>query len=131
ARVFPTTETTMSYSFAQLESEYAALLATMKVTRAQEVKATAARLMRYLPRYRDVSAATGVPVILLATLHNRESDANFNTYLGNGEPLNRKTRLVPKGRGPFTSWEAGAEDALAIDRLDEVNDWSWPKALYY
>jgi len=87
--------------------------------------------MRYPPRYRAVSAATGVPVILLATLHNRESDANFNTYLGNGEPLNRVTRLVPKGRGPFPSWEAGAKDALHIDRLDEVKDWSWAKALYY
>lgn len=121
----------MTHSFDALRGEYISLLASMQVTRAQETNATAARLLRYQTRYLDVATATGVPVLLLAALHNRESDANFNTYLGNGEPLNRVTRLVPKGRGPFPSWEAGAKDGLHVDRLDQVSDWSWPKALYY
>ncbi len=121
----------MTHSFDALRGEYAALLASMAVTRVQETNATASRLLKYKSRYLEVAQATGVPIVLLAALHNRESDANFNTYLGNGEPLSRVTRLVPKGRGPFSSWEAGAKDGLHVDRLDRVSDWSWPKALYY
>jgi lysozyme family protein len=70
----------------------------------------------------------------IAVLHRRESDADFDTYLGNGEPLNRVTRLVPKGRGPFTgpdAFEKGAIDALHLDGLDEVPDWRLEKILYY
>jgi lysozyme family protein len=121
----------MTHSFDDLRGEYTALLSSMVVTRVQETNATAARLLKYKPRYLNVASATGVPILLLAALHNRESDANFNTYLGNGEPLSRVTRLVPKGRGPFSSWEAGAKDGLHVDLLDQVSDWSWPKALYY
>jgi lysozyme family protein len=121
----------MTHSFNDLRGEYTALLSSMVVTRVQETNATAAQLLKYKPRYLNVASATGVPILLLAALHNRESDANFNTYLGNGEPLSRVTRLVPKGRGPFSSWEAGAKDGLHVDLLDQVSDWSWPKALYY
>src|ERR1041384_4139469 len=110
----------MSYSFAALAGEYTSLLATMRVTRAQETNATASRLLRYVPRYRDVSASRGVQGLLLGTRNNRDSDAYRKHCLGNGEPLTRVTRLVPKGRGPFSSWEAGAKDALHIDKLDQV-----------
>ena len=56
----------------------------------------------------------------------RESGADFSTYLGNGEPLTRRTRIVPKGRGPFKTWEDGAVDALRFDSLDDVlaEDWT-------
>ena len=67
---------------------------------------------------------------VIAALHNRESDADFRTYLGNGEPLNRTTRLVPAGRGPFATWEAGAIDALRHDGLDRVTTWSPERACY-
>ncbi len=68
---------------------------------------------------------------MIAALHRRESNANFNTYLGNGEPLNRRTRLVPKGRGPFKSFEDGAVDALKMDGLSNVRDWRLEKSLYF
>jgi lysozyme family protein len=83
-------------------------------------------------RYVAIEQKTDVPWWLIAVLHRRESDANFNTYLGNGEPLNRVTQLVPRGRGPFPSFEAGAIDALHIDGLDKVvPPWPIEKALYY
>jgi peptidoglycan hydrolase-like protein with peptidoglycan-binding domain len=63
-------------------------------------------------------------------LHQRESDADFRTYLGNGEPLNRKTRIVPAGRGPFPTWEAGAIDALEYDGLHKVSEWTPERACY-
>lgn len=90
----------------------------------------ARKLMRYKAQYLAVEARSGVPWFVIAALHNRESDANFATYLGNGEPLDRKTALIPKGRGPFDSWEAGAADALALDGLDQVKTWSPERACF-
>jgi len=86
--------------------------------------------MRQKAQYLAVEARPGVPWFVIAALHSRESDANFATYLGNGEPLDRKTALVPKGRGPFASWEAGAVDALALDGLDQVKEWSPERACF-
>lgn len=82
-------------------------------------------------KYAEIEQGAGVPWWLVALLHRRESDADFKTYLGNGEPLDRKTRIVPKGRGPFASFFAGALDALHIDGLDAIKDWRLEKALYY
>lgn len=77
-------------------------------------------------RYQAVANKTGVPWEVIGVIHYRESSLNFNTYLGNGEPLNRVTRLVPKGRGPFSSWEEGAIDALvqAPPYAAKNKDWS-------
>ena len=51
-------------------------------------------------------------------------------YGANGEPLNRRTILVPKGRGPFEDWAAGAVDALALDGLDQVKAWTPERACF-
>lgn len=80
-------------------------------------KAVADRLLFQKPRYEAVSKALkekgyDIPWEFIAVTHQRESSGNFNTYLGNGQPLNKKTTIVPKGRGPFSSWEEGAIDAL-------------------
>src|SRR5262249_44802043 len=119
-------------SFADLKSEYENLWATMKIRpeRAAMVDAIARKLIGRKARYQAVEDETGVPWFVIAAVHNRESDADFDTYLGNGEPLDRETRLVPKGRGPFESWEEGAVDALELDHLDEVEDWTPARACY-
>lgn len=94
-------------------------------------KAVADRLLFNKPRYEAVSkalAAQGytIPWEFIAVTHQRESSGNFNTYLGNGQPLSKKTTIVPKGRGPFTSWEEGAIDALlnASPYAAKNEDWS-------
>jgi lysozyme family protein/peptidoglycan hydrolase-like protein with peptidoglycan-binding domain len=122
----------MAPRFEDLRSDYADLWRRMEVLpdKVQAVNTIANRLMGFKSLYQQVSQATGVPWFVIAALHNRESDADFDTYLGNGEPLNRVTRLVPKGRGPFPSWEAGAIDALDLDRLNQVSDWSPERACY-
>lgn len=99
--------------------------------RQDEFDKLASQLLRHKARYQAIEEATTVPWHLIAVLHLRESSANFNTYLGNGEPLNRKTRLVPKGRGPFETFEAGAIDALKIDGTSGVKDWCLEKELYH
>lgn len=94
-------------------------------------KAVADRLLFNRPRYEAVSKALKekgyeVPWEFIAVTHQRESSGNFNTYLGNGQPLSKKTTIVPKGRGPFTSWEEGAIDALleAGPQAAKNTDWT-------
>lgn len=102
----------------------------VKPSRVRDVDAAAQTILAHKDRYVMVQDKTGVPWYLIAGLHMRESDLDFSTYLGNGEPLNRKTRLVPRGRGPFASWEEGAIDALKYDGLSSVFDWRIEKQLY-
>lgn len=104
---------------------------TLNSSRTAEFKRLAQFAIANKARYQNIEQMTNVPWVMVAVLHRRESDANFNTYLGNGEPLNRVTRLVPKGRGPFASFEAGAIDALKYDGLDKVKDWRLEKMLWY
>lgn len=77
-------------------------------------------------RYQAVEKTTGVPWWFIAVVHQRESSQNWNTYLGNGQALSKKTTIVPKGRGPFKSWEEGAEDALVncAPYAAKNKDWS-------
>jgi len=62
-------------------------------------------------RYEAVAKKTGVPAKLIAALHWRESNGNFNTYMHNGDPLGRPTVNVPRGKN-FSDWESSAVDAL-------------------
>lgn len=103
----------------------------IKSSRLPEFKDLAKFAVDHKDRYYTIERHTGVPWWLIAVLHRRESDADFRTYLGNGDPLNRKTTHVPRGRGPFDSFEDGAVDALHLDGLDAVKDWRLEKALYY
>ena len=75
-------------------------------------RSAATRITANRSRYEKVSKLTGVPWWFIGVTHYRESNLDFNTYLGNGQVLNKKTTIVPKGRGPFASWEDGAVDAL-------------------
>jgi lysozyme family protein len=63
-------------------------------------------------RYLAVEAATKVPWFFIAVAHERESSQNWNDSLAQGDRWNRVSVHVPAGRGPFTSWEDAAVDAL-------------------
>lgn len=113
--------------------EYARQWDTMEIKpqREGEFKRLARFAVDNKPRYLSIENKTGVPWDLIAVLHRRESDADFSTYLGNGDPLSRRTIHVPRGRGPFKSFEDGAIDALRLDGLSSVIDWRLEKRLYY
>jgi lysozyme family protein len=63
-------------------------------------------------RYLAVSTRTGVPWFVIAVIHERECTQSWNGSLAQGDPWNRTSVHVPKGRGPFKSWEDAAVDAL-------------------
>lgn len=111
---------------------------TINVSRKKEFNKIAEYAYANRQRYLSIEGPTGVPWAMIACIHKRESDAQdkegnplFTSYLGNGQPLNRKTTIVPKGRGPFPSFEEGAVDALNYDKLTLVVEWRLEKVLFY
>lgn len=84
-----------------------------------ELSNTVATILRNIDKYVAVESQTSVPWMLIAGLHYRESSLNFKGVLHNGEYIlgtGKKTKLVPAGRGPFSTWEEAAIDALGIKR---------------
>jgi len=107
---------------------------TINHARLAEFKSIAQFALDHKGIYQSISVLTGVPWELIAVLHRRESDANFHTYLGNGQPLICRTTIVPKGRGPFLGSHAfieGAVDALKLEGMTDVKDWRLEKALFW
>lgn len=84
----------------------------------------ALKALSYKEAYYDpVQAAIGIPWYVVAAIDMREESFNHTGYLGNGDPWNKKSVHVPAGRGPFTSWYAGAIDALKLRGLEKVGHW--------
>ncbi len=63
-------------------------------------------------RYQNVSTKTKVPWFVIAVIHEREASQSWKANLAQGDPWNKVSIHVPKGRGPFQSWEEAAVDAL-------------------
>ena len=55
---------------------------------------------------------TGVPWAFIAVAHERECSQDWTGSLAQGDPWNRVSVHVPKGGGPFKSWEDAAVDSL-------------------
>ena len=77
-------------------------------------------------QYQAVSAKTGVPWAVIAVIHERECSQDWGGSLAQGDPWNRVSVHVPAGRGPFTSWEEAAIDALTncAPHVARNTDWS-------
>jgi lysozyme family protein len=99
-------------NLAALSAANAQRWANAKMTRGPELVSVAKRLVAAKNRYLYVASKTGVPWFFIAVAHEREGSQNWNGSLAQGDPWNRKSVHVPAGRGPFTSWEAAAIDAL-------------------
>lgn len=70
----------------------------------------------------------------IGCIHMMESSFDLKACLHNGEKIigtNRKTTLVPKGRGPFATFEEAAIDALKTDRVHNVKVWDIPHTLEF
>ncbi len=86
--------------------------AAAKLTRGPEFLPVAKRLVASKQRYLTVSKKTGIPWPFIAVTHQRESSQDWGASLAQGDPWNQESTHVPKGRGPFKSWEDAAYDAL-------------------
>ncbi|HEX9214260.1 MAG TPA: peptidoglycan-binding protein [Bradyrhizobium sp.] len=119
-------------SFESLKSEYERNWANLEIRpgRLAEANAVARKAISGKATYQQVERLTGVPWHFIALCHYRESNFDFDTYLGNGETLHRVTCLVPKGRGPFASFADGAVDALRIENFVGTQDWCMARTLF-
>jgi lysozyme family protein len=130
----------MTFTFSQTKAGYAhmwdeARIASPHVNAAVLARATAQRALNLKPTFMDVQAAADVPWWWVACTLYREADLNPGCYLGNGQSLKRVTTVVPRGRGPFSSFQAGALDALKLDGLYKISQpwtvefalWAWEK----
>lgn len=126
----------MQHPFDALKQEYADLnaRAVIEPSREHELARVAIRLRKDQAVYAQVEAKTGVPVAVLMALSEREMSGNLRCYLGNGQRLSMRTTIVPRGRGPFPDFVAGALDALHLDGLDKIADepggWSMERFCY-
>lgn len=119
---------------------------TINPGRLNEFKKAAQEIFDHKATFLEIQEATahdgigkegeGVPWYMIGLLLLREagSPLNFKAYLGNGQPLSRRTTIRPAGRGPFTGPKAffnGALDALKVDGLSAILDWRLEKVLYW
>jgi len=119
-------------TYAKMAPTYTAYLSRAKITREQAADQAAVRIIANKDRYVKVSEMCGgVPWEFIGVTHLRESNLNFQKNLHNGESLSVKTRLKPRGRGPFSTWEESAYDALCVLKgLDKIKDWSDERMAY-
>jgi len=134
----------MSVNLVELQNENDCRWKSAKIMRSGFDKVAAkaeANKSRYIDIvHRCVERESNMPDeawVFIAVIHERESDMDFTTHLGQGDPLNRRTVHVPAGRGPFTgldAFEQGAVDAL-IDCAPYAalsnKDWSISGMLTY
>lgn len=102
--------------------------ANAKFTKSTAINAQAAKIEAHRDRYEAVSKATGVPWDVIGVIHYREASGSFAGVLHNGQKIigtNKKTTLVPAGRGPFSTWEQAAIDALVVCPPHAANNKDW------
>jgi lysozyme family protein len=118
---------------AKIVADYQKKFDTMQVTRASAVEAAAKRIIAHYPTYKAVEAKTGVPAAFVGVLHMRECNNDMRGCLHNGELIigtQRKTKLVPRGYGPFATFLDSAVSALGRLGMLKVRDWSPGVCLY-
>ncbi|ABS68952.1 Peptidoglycan-binding domain 1 protein [Xanthobacter versatilis] len=124
-----------TYPIEKVAPTYRPLWDRAKINAAgSRVTAAANLVLAGKSRYLAVEAATGAPWWWVGVIHYRESACDFAGVLHNGEEIigtGRKTTLVPEGRGPFKTWQAGAIDALLIKGIKPGSHvWTLGTALY-
>lgn len=119
-------------SFESLKSEYERNWSNLEIrpSRLADANGVARKAINGKATYQQIERLTGVPWYFAALCHYRESNFDFDTYLGNGETLHRVTTIVPKGRGPFTTFVDGAVDAFRIENFIGAHDWGIARILF-
>lgn len=76
--------------------------------------------------YIAVSDKTKVPWWAIAVIHEREASQSWRANLAQGDPWDQVSRHVPRGQGPFNSWDEAAINALerSPPYASHWGDWS-------
>jgi len=103
--------------------------AKIRPQQAKAVTATVKRLMANKSRYQAIEAKAGVPWMLIAALHERESGARFDRQLAQGDPLHQRSHNVPIS-GPSTRSRPAPCGRSTTITSTSVIDWRIEKMLY-
>lgn len=129
----------MAYiSYEAHRAEYKQLWDTMKIIRdASELQRVSNKIIQYKDVYQKVEKDTGVPWQMVGVIHLREAGeqdiGRWRGVLHNGEMIvgtNKKTRLVPAGRGPFATWHEAAVHALTEKGFCAIKQWPIERMLW-
>ncbi len=106
-------------------------VARVLTAKAGAFRATVQRLIAARDRYEPVTQATGVPWFVIAVIHEREASQRWDASIAQGDPWARVSTHIPRGRGPFASWDDAARDALVhcAPYAATWQDWSTGGAL--
>lgn len=125
----------MQHPFEALQPEYSQLLSVMVINpkSAPEIDKVATRILTYRSRFDAVTTAIGVPIVFSGPSFEREADLDFNDSPAQGDPWRRVSTHVPKGLGPYPSWEAAAVASYKREGLDRIGagKWTWELVCYY
>lgn len=114
-----------------LQALNAARWAKAKLLHPSDYDIPVRRILAAQDRYKQIQTRTGVHWVFIASSHYRESNLNFETQLGQGDPLHKVSVHEPRGRGPFATFEDGAYDALVncAPYAAKNDNWSMPDLL--
>lgn len=70
-----------------------------------------------------------VPWQALAAMHMREASGNFSKQVLNGQSWKKRTTWVPKGYGPWDSWEESCVTAFKIKNTPNI--WNMEDTLHF
>ena len=126
-----------SKDFTALRLEYERFFETMVIKAEQQSKVDwhTNQLLKNQSRYESVSSnVNNIPWAMIGVIQAMECGFDFSCHLHNGDPLTSRTKHVPPGKPasgePPFPWETSAIDALKLEGLDKVTDWSIPHMLY-
>ncbi len=109
-------------SYKSFKAGYTVLWNGMTVNNRAAAQKEARAIIAAKTRLKGVQALTNAPWFFIGLMLGREAGypgghLNFNAVLHNGQVIvgtNKKTTIVPKGRGPFATFEESAIDAAKL-----------------
>lgn len=115
-----------------LKHDYQTKFSNMVIdsSRTDEINWYCSKILSERSQYELVEMQTNVPWYVVAIIHGLEAGFDFSSCLHNGQPWNKKTTMVPRGRGPWKSWTDAAVDAVKYDGLDLIDYDCIEKCLY-
>lgn len=123
----------MQHPFKAIEPELRQRLSVLKLTREAETTRRAEQLVapKILNRFRPVYAELLIPIVWMVCSFERESGMDFTRSPAQGDRWDRISKNVPRGVGPFTSFEASAEWSYEHDGINKNSSpWDLAYACY-
>lgn len=116
------------------ELYYATKYASMQIVaeHLNDIRAAARLIVKYkFQLYTKAEARTGVSWVMFGLAHLRESSCRPESQILNGEQWRFRTQLVPKGLGPWLSWEDAALEGARRHGWVKEKGWPIPTILAY